>query len=43
MDIREQTLVKQVISELANLEIPGRMQPGFLQLETMTFEAQKPV
>jgi hypothetical protein len=27
---------------LANLEADWRMNPGFLQLETMTFEAVKP-
>ena len=30
-------------AELQNLEIPSRMKPGFLQLETMTFEARKPL
>ncbi len=28
--------------ELCNLEIPSRMKPGFLQLESMTLEAVKP-
>jgi predicted SAM-dependent methyltransferase len=28
--------------ELRNLENPGRMPPGFLQLETMTAEAERP-
>jgi predicted SAM-dependent methyltransferase len=42
-DITEHKILESNVPELANLEIPSRMQPGFLQLETMTFEARKPI
>lgn len=41
--ITEHKILESNIPELQNLEIPTRMQPGFLQLETMTFEARKPL
>jgi predicted SAM-dependent methyltransferase len=41
--ITEHAILESDIPELQNLEIPTRMQPGFLQLETMTFEARKPL
>ena len=42
-NVTEHSILESNVPELSNLEIPSRMQPGFLQLETMTFEAQKPV
>ena len=42
-DITEHKILESNVPELANLEIPSRMQPGFLHLETMTFEARKPI
>lgn len=41
--VTEHAILESNVPELQNLEIPTRMQPGFLQLETMTFEARKPV
>jgi predicted SAM-dependent methyltransferase len=41
-NITEHAILESNIPELQNLEIPSRMRPGFLQLETMTFEARKP-
>jgi predicted SAM-dependent methyltransferase len=41
-NITEHAILESDIEELRNLEIPSRMEPGFLQLETMTFQARKP-
>jgi predicted SAM-dependent methyltransferase len=40
-DITEHNIKESNDPNLANLEIESRMDPGFLQLETMTFEAIK--
>jgi predicted SAM-dependent methyltransferase len=40
-NITEHKILQSDVPEFQNLEIPSRMQPGFLQLETMTFEAVK--
>ena len=42
-NVTEHNILESNVPELQNLEIPDRMQPGFLQLETMTFEARKPL
>jgi predicted SAM-dependent methyltransferase len=40
-NVTEHAILESNVAELQNLEIPSRMQDGFLQLETMTFEAVK--
>jgi len=42
-NITEHNIMESSDPELANLEIASRMAPGFLQLETMTLEATKPL
>ena len=43
VDIAEYDIEQSDDPELCNLEIPSRMRPGFLQLESMTLEAIKPM
>jgi predicted SAM-dependent methyltransferase len=41
-DVTEHKITESTDPHLQNLEIPWRMKPGHLQLETMTLEAVKP-
>ena len=43
VNVTTHKITESLDPNLQNLEIPWRMKPGHLQLETMTLEAEKPV